>query len=291
MKLAAIDIGSNAARLQISNVLKNGDEVVFKKIQYIRYPLRLGEDVFSFNKISDSKAQNFLKLIQSFKILMDLYGVNEYYACATSAMREAQNGQEIADNILQETGIKINIISGSKEAEMINRVIAYHLSDEHDCLHIDVGGGSTELNLYRKKSIIASKSFPIGSVRLLKQLDNKASWEEMKVWIKEYLTKSKNDILAIGTGGNIAKLFDLAKGIKGKHISISKLQEVSNTLKNLSLEDRINKLRLNPDRADVIIPASDIYIYTMKTAGANKILVPDVGLKDGILTYLYDNII
>jgi len=222
---------------------------------------------------------------------MDLYQIDHYYAWATSAMRDAENGQEIVDFILECCNIKINIISGQEEAELINRVISYHLSDEYDCLHIDVGGGSTELNLYQNKIIVASKSFSIGSVRLLKQEPNDFFWDEMKEWIKDNIADNPREILAIGTGGNIGKLFNLAKGISGKHLSYKKLNDTRNLLLNLTLEERINKLMLNEDRADVIIPASQIYLFAMQEAKATKILVPDVGLKDGILTYLYESII
>jgi len=290
MKLAAIDIGSNAARLQITNVLTDEGEVKFKKVQYLRFPLRLGEEVFSSGHISDLKKGQFLKLMKSFKLLMDLYQVDHYYACATSAMRDADNGKAIADFLFEQCDIKINIISGQEEAELINRVISYHLSDDYDCLHVDVGGGSTELNLYQDKVIVASKSFSIGSVRLLKQEPDEFFWDEMKEWIKFNIAENPREILAIGTGGNIGKLFNLAKGTSGKHLSYKKLNEVRSLLMSLTLEERINKLMLNEDRADVIIPASQIYLFAMQEAKATKILVPDVGLKDGILTYLYESI-
>lgn len=286
MRLAAIDIGSNAVRLQITQVISYEDNTTFKKLQYIRFPLRFGEDVFSLGEISKKKQKQFLKLMYSFKTLIDLYEVDSYYACATSAMREAKNGQELADAVHKDSGLRINIISGTEEAEMINKVIFFHLSEDCDCLHIDVGGGSTELNLYQNKEKIASKSFSIGSVRLLKKRDKEVSWDKMKTWIDD-LGIDQKEIISIGTGGNIKKLFELTDVQKSEPLPIDKLEDIQQILENMTLEERMYKLQLNADRADVIVPASKIYLYAMRQAGSNRILVPDVGLKDGIMAYLY----
>ncbi|MEQ6121845.1 phosphatase [Reichenbachiella sp. MALMAid0571] len=287
MKLAAIDIGSNAVRLQITNVISYGDNTTFKRLQYIRFPLRLGGDVFSLQKIGEVKTGQFIELMKAFKIMIDLYEVDEYYACATSAVREAENGGELVQKIYEESGLKINIISGEEEAEMINRVIAFQL-DEGDYLHIDVGGGSTELNLYKNKIKVAARSFPIGTVRKLALKSKEAAWQALYDWIDSYTSNSDYHITAIGTGGNINKLYELAVGIADKQMSIKQLKATRAMLKELPLEERMYKLQLNADRADVIIPASDIYLNVMKKADANKILVPDVGLKDGIMNYLYE---
>lgn len=287
MKLAAIDIGSNAVRLQITNVISYGDNTTFKRLQYIRFPLRLGGDVFSMQKIGEVKTGQFIELMKAFKIMIDLYEVDEYFACATSAVREAENGEELVEKIYEESGLKINIISGEEEAEMINRVIAFQL-DEGDYLHIDVGGGSTELNIYKNKIKVGARSFPIGTVRKLGLKSREAAWQALYDWIDSYTSNSDYHITAIGTGGNINKLYELAVGIADKQMSFKQLKNTRSMLKELPLEERMYKLQLNADRADVIIPASDIYLNVMKKADANKILVPDVGLKDGIMNYLYE---
>lgn len=287
MKLAAIDIGSNAVRLQITNVISYGDNTTFKKLQYIRFPLRLGGDVFSLQRIGELKTHQFVELMKAFKIMIDLYEVDEYYACATSAMREAENGQELVQFVKEQVDLNINIISGEAEAEMINRVIAFQL-DEGDYLHIDVGGGSTELNLYKNSEKVASKSFPIGTVRKLDAKKREMAWQALYSWLDEFMQTGEYQITAIGTGGNINKLYELAVGITDKQMTLKQLKSTRVMLKELPLEDRMYKLQLNADRADVIIPASDIYINVMKKTEANRILVPDVGLKDGIMNYLYE---
>ncbi|WP_422360186.1 phosphatase [Reichenbachiella sp.] len=287
MILAAIDIGSNAVRLQINRPITYDGVTIFKKLQYIRFPLRLGSDVFENSQIGDEKFREFVKLMQAFKNMIDLYQVDEYYACATSAMREAENGNALAQAVKAACDLDINIISGDLEAELINRVIALNLQSEEQYLHIDVGGGSTELTIYHGEEKVISKSFPIGTVRLLKKSEHQDAWEEMLRWIQENKGK-KSHFIAIGTGGNIRKLYELTNKEKGKYIGIKKLEEELEMLKSMPYEERIVNLKLNEDRADVIIPASEIYITIMKKAGAKKIMVPDVGLKDGIISYLYD---
>lgn len=287
MILAAIDIGSNAVRLQINRPITYGGVTTFKKLQYIRFPLRLGSDVFENNQIGDQKFREFITLMHAFKAMIDLYEVDEYYACATSAMREAKNGNALVQAVKASCGLDINIISGDLEAELINRVIAFNLQPDEQYLHIDVGGGSTELTLYFGNEKIVSKSFPIGTVRLLKHSEHAGAWDEMLEWIIDH--KQKEGVLsAIGTGGNIRKLYELTNKEKGKHIGLKKLEEELELLKNMKYEERVVNLRLNEDRADVIIPASEIYITIMKKAGAKKIMVPDVGLKDGVISFLYD---
>lgn len=287
MILAAIDIGSNAVRLQINRPITFGGVTTFKKLQYIRFPLRLGSDVFEYSEIGDQKFREFITLMHAFKAMIDLYKVDEYYACATSAMREANNGQALVQAVKASCGLDINIISGDLEAELINRVIAFNLQPDDQYLHIDVGGGSTELTIYHGETKVDSKSFPIGTVRILKHSDHAETWEEMLQWIMD--RKRKEDhFIAIGTGGNIRKLFELTNKEKGKYIGLKKLEEELEILRNMDYEERIVNLQLNEDRADVIVPASEIYITIMKKAGAKKIMVPDVGLKDGIISFLYD---
>jgi len=287
LKLAAIDIGSNAIRLQITKVLAhNKSHPIFKKLEYVRFPLRLGHDVFSVGKIEDDKKEKFIKLMQTFRLLLDLYEVDHYMACATSAMRESENGREIVEYVSDKFGLEIDIIDGDSEASLVNTAIRSFLEDE-TFLHIDVGGGSTELNLYVDSDKINSISFKMGSVRRLEHHDSPEVWQEMEHWVKENILKKHGRVTAIGTGGNINKIYDLADKKIGKAISLRKVKMVMNMVKSYSYEERMSYLQLNPDRADVIIPASEIYISVMEWAKADNILVPDVGLKDGMLLQLY----
>ncbi|HEY9008965.1 Ppx/GppA phosphatase family protein [Ohtaekwangia sp.] len=288
MKIAAIDIGSNAIRFQVSTVLTNDKtHPVFKKLEYIRFPLRLGHDVFTTQRISDKSISKFKKLMKAYKLLLELYEVDSYMFCATSAMRESDNGSELADQIQEEFGITINIIDGNREAELINRAISSYLTDE-TYLHIDVGGGSTELNLYAGGKKIKTRSFKIGSVRVLEQIDSPLMWQDMEHWIKEHVKEEYGRVTAVGTGGNISKIFELAQLKPGSTMSIKKVKQIRDMVEAYSLEDRIYKLQMNPDRADVIIPASHIYLQVMEWAHAESILVPEVGLKDGIMLHLYE---
>ncbi|UHG92487.1 Ppx/GppA phosphatase family protein [Spirosoma oryzicola] len=285
MKLAAIDIGSNAARLQISTVLHNDEVISFKRVEYVRFPLRLGHDVFNFGELTPESEARTAKLMQVYKLLMELHEVEDYMACATSAMRESSNGHEVAKRIEALTGIKIHIIDGSKEAELINNVVVQAL-DDRQFLHIDVGGGSTELNLYKNRQKINSKSFKIGSVRLLEGKETKGAWRKIEDWVEDNVDSSE-EITAVGTGGNISKLFNLASKTSESETTRAEIERIRNHIAGFSQEDRINKLRLNADRADVIVPAADIYVSVMKWAGANTIIVPDLGLKDGIIQLVY----
>lgn len=287
MKLAAIDIGSNAVRLQITRVLEYEKVITFKKLEYVRFPLRLGHDVFSTGRISAYNEERFFKLMTAYKNLIDLYEIDAFYGCATSAMRESENGAEIVSRVQNELDLSIQIISGEEEAEMINKVILQGLDNGH-YIHIDVGGGSTELNIYENHQKAYSYSFKIGSVRTLEGSGTPESWKKMKDWVEEFAFKNEEKITAVGTGGNINKLFELSgSNPKSKKMSLETLMKTQDVLKNLTLEDRLNKLQLNPDRADVILPASDIYISVMQSAKAKNIIVPDVGLKDGINYYMY----
>ena len=285
MKLAAIDIGSNAARLQISTVLHNDDVVSFKRVEYVRFPLRLGHDVFNFGALTPDAEARTTKLMQVYKLLMELHEVEEYMACATSAMRESTNGHEVAKRIEAQTGVKIHIIDGQKEAELINNVVVQAL-DDRQFLHIDVGGGSTELNLYVNRQKLNSRSFKIGSVRLLEGKEIKGGWRKIEDWVEENIDTSK-EVIAVGTGGNISKLFNLASKTSEASTTRTEIERIRTYIAGFSLDDRINKLRLNADRADVIVPAADIYISVMKWAGAEAIVVPDLGLKDGIIQLVY----
>jgi exopolyphosphatase/guanosine-5'-triphosphate,3'-diphosphate pyrophosphatase len=287
MKLAAIDIGSNAIRFQVSTVLDNAPNLIFKKLEYIRFPLRLGHDVFSTGRISDKSVVKFKKLMKAFRLLIELYEVDDYMFCATSALRESENGADLVSEVMNEVGITIHVIDGNREAELINRAISSYLANK-TYLHIDVGGGSTELNLYLKGNKVKTRSFKIGSVRVLEHNDSPIMWEDMERWVKDNIKKEYGKVTAVGTGGNISKIFELAKMRPGKTISLKKVKDIQAMIKDHSLQDRIYKLQMNPDRADVIIPASDIYIKVMEWSRAQSILVPEVGLKDGVIVHLYE---
>lgn len=287
MKLAAIDIGSNAIRFQVSSVLDNGTRILFKKLEYIRFPLRLGHDVFGTDRISETSIAKFKKLMKTYKLLLELYEVDDYMACATSAMRESENGEELANTVLKECGIQINIIDGKREAELINKAIHSYLTDK-TYLHIDVGGGSTELNLYTHGKKIKTRSFKIGSVRVLEHHDSPVIWKEMEKWIRDNVKEEFGRVTSVGTGGNISKLFDLAELKAGAVMSLKKVKELKSFIEKHTIDERIYKLQMNPDRADVIVPASGIYINVMEWAHSHSIIVPEVGLKDGIMLDLFE---
>jgi exopolyphosphatase/guanosine-5'-triphosphate,3'-diphosphate pyrophosphatase len=287
LKLAAIDIGSNAIRLQITNILAHDkSKPIFKKLEYVRFPLRLGQDVFTIGEIGAEKKDKFIKLMQTFKLLMELYEVDHYMGCATSAMRESANGQEVVQYVADKIGININIIDGDAEAKIVNNAIQSFLAEE-TFLHIDVGGGSTELNLYIDGDKVNSISFKMGSVRSLAHHDTPEVWLEMENWVKANILQKHGQVTAIGTGGNINKIYDLADQKEGKMVTLREVKTVMNMVRKHSYQERISYLQLNPDRADVIVPASQIYIAVMEWANADQIIVPDVGLKDGIMHQLY----
>jgi len=289
MKIAAIDIGSNAARMQISSVLHDQKKINFKKVEYVRFALRLGMDVFNTGKISYESEARIKKLLMAYRLLMELHEVDAYMICATSAMREAENGNNIVERIKNELGMEIHLIEGEKEAELINNVIIAVLENDKTYLHIDVGGGSTELNIYKGRTKIAAKSFKIGSVRLLEHKEAPDIWRKMKSWIDDNVPTHEH-VIAVGTGGNISKLFNMIENKANGRATLDALERQRNYINNFTLEERINLLQLNADRADVIVPASDIYISVMKWADANEIIVPDLGLKDGILLLVYDTL-
>ena len=288
-KYGAIDIGSNAIRLLISNVIeKNHREPEFKKVDIIRVPIRLGQDVFVKGEISEANRQRMTEAMKAFKLLMGVHGVERYKACATSAMREASNGTTVRDFIRDNADIEIDIIDGKKEAEIISFT---DLNDTFDpdksYLYVDVGGGSTELTVIVKGNIVASKSFKIGTVRLLnKTVNKKEIFAAMEQWIKEN-TEDINKIHVIGSGGNINKIFKMSGKPIGTSLSLEYIKAHYRFLKNMSYDDRILVLGLNTDRADVIVPATKIYLNAMKWSGAKKIFVPKIGLSDGIIKSMY----
>ncbi|WOC39706.1 exopolyphosphatase [Polaribacter sp. HL-MS24] len=292
-KFGAIDIGSNAIRLLIANViLSDNKQPQFRKSSLVRVPIRLGADAFvREGKISEDNIQRMIDAIEAFKLLMKVHKVERYKACATSAMREAANGKEVIDEIFKKTGVEIAMISGEEEAAIISFTDLNELIEgDESYLYVDVGGGSTEFTLFTKGEIVHSKSFKMGTVRLLnnKKAVNKEIFAEVEKWIKKK-TKDLKRISLIGSGGNINKLFKMSGRTEGKPISFIYLNAQYQFLKHMSFDDRISELSLNPDRADVIIPATKIYLSAMKWSGARKIYVPKIGLSDGIIKSLFYN--
>ena len=288
LKFAAIDIGSNGVRLLLSGVFEEGYTATFRKMSLIRMPIRLGDDAFTQKHISDRKVAELIKSMIGFKHLMEAFGPLDYMACATSAMREAENGPEICDRILAEANIKIDIIDGKREAEFIFENKSADLFGQNDAyLYVDIGGGSTDITLFSRGRNIASRSFNIGTIRLMEGLVSKAYWKKMKQWLKNY-SAPFTTMAAIGSGGNINKVFRLANCKNGRPLTIKKMMKVRRFLKHFTVKERIKELALRPDRADVIIPALDIYLKIMKWAGIDAIYVPQVGLADGIVRILYN---
>jgi exopolyphosphatase/guanosine-5'-triphosphate,3'-diphosphate pyrophosphatase len=291
-KFGAIDIGSNAIRLLISNVVvKEGKEPQFKKSSLVRVPIRLGADSFVSGIISEENTIRMIDALEAFKLLMKVHHVERYKACATSAMREAKNGVEIVDKIFNETGVKIHIIGGKEEAAIISSTdLNEFIGGDSSYLYVDVGGGSTEFTVFSGGKIITSKSFKMGTVRLLnnKKSVNKEIFANVEKWVKKN-TKGLKSLSLIGSGGNINKLFKMSGRTEGKPISFIYLNAQYEFLKQMSYQERISELSLNPDRADVIIPATKIYLSAMKWSGARKIYVPKIGLSDGIIKSLYYN--
>ncbi len=291
MRLAAIDIGSNAARLLITDVV-NGiqKKTDFIKTALIRVPLRLGFDVFDKGEISPGKAEKILKTMISYKLLLDVYDVKHLKACATSAMRDAVNADEIIQKVKNETGIEIQIISGQDEASIIYEIhFAESLKPDESYLYIDVGGGSTELSFFSDGKLVAKESVNIGTIRILKNQVTEAQWDEMKEFIKTK-TKGYHHVTAIGSGGNINKLFSMSKRKEGKPLSLDQLRDYYKEFSNLSVPQRMSLYNLREDRADVIVPALLIYINVMRWADAREIYVPKIGLADGLIHTLYEEI-
>ncbi len=287
-KYAAIDIGSNGVRLLIDNVIEfKKKETQFKKSSLVRVPIRLGEDVFTTGSISENNKNRMRDAMQAFQLLMQVNGVEKFKACATSAMREAKNGKEVIAHIFNKTGIKIDIIDGKTEAKIISSTdLKQFIKTDKSYLYVDVGGGSTEFTFFSKGNLIDSKSFKLGTVRLLDHKVEENVWNDAKNWIKEN-SEQLNEISLIGSGGNINKIFKMSGKRDGKPLSYVYIKSYYNFLNQMSYDERISELDLNPDRADVIIPATKIYLKAMKWCHAKKIYVPKIGLSDGIIKGLY----
>ena len=291
MKLAAIDIGSNAARLLITEVEENEKGIPqFNKLNLVRVPLRLGFDVFETGDIPKTKINKVIETIKAYKHLISIYEVKYLKACATSAMRDAKNAEDIIRKVKMETGIEIRVISGDEEASFIyENHIAENLAKDHSYLYIDVGGGSTELTFFNAGKLVFKESFNIGTIRLLKNQVNDKLWDEMKDFIK-LGTKGINGVIAIGSGGNINKVFSLSKKKEGKPLSLELLRDYYKEFSSFSMEDRMKQYKLREDRADVILPAIQIYINVMRWANIEEIYVPKIGLADGLVHMLYDEV-
>ncbi|HYM94571.1 MAG TPA: exopolyphosphatase [Chitinophagaceae bacterium] len=291
MRLAAIDIGSNAARLLISDVIPGPQEVTeFIKVVLVRVPLRLGFDVFDKGEISSAKEEKIIKTIKSYKLLLDVYEVKHLKACATSAMRDASNADDILKKVKAETGIKIQIISGQEEASLIyENHVAENMNDNESYLYVDVGGGSTELTFFTDGKLVFKESFNIGTIRLLKNQVSESAWDNMKEFVRKK-TKGYHHVTAIGSGGNINKIFSISKRKEGKPLSLELLRDYYKEFSTLTIAQRISLYKFHEDRADVIVPALLIYINVMRWADTEEIYVPKIGLADGLIHTLYEEI-
>ena len=287
-KYATIDIGSNAIRLLISNVYSDRSNVYVTKNSLVRVPLRLGQDSFKKGKISKENILRLLDSIKSFKLLMKVHKVEKYLAYATSALRSSSNGLEIVALILKKTKIRVEIITGKKEAQLITNNQSFLKKDNIYCF-IDVGGGSTELTLIKNKEIIISKSFKIGGVRLINNLVKKSTWNKLDQWINTNINKFEQ-VNLVGIGGNINKIFKLSGNNIGKSLTKKSLDNSLHDLSKMSVYDKVIKLKLNPDRVDVIVPAGEIYQFVMNKMSSNEILVPKIGLADGMVHELLNNL-
>lgn len=287
-KIAGIDIGSNSVRLLVSNVIRDKQVILYKKSSLTRLPIRLGEDAFTRNKISKKNIGKLITGLQAYQKIMDVHGVEYFRACATSALRESSNGAEVVAKVKEATGIQIDLIDGAEEAHIIfNSEMISSLREQEDTfLYIDVGGGSTELTFFHQNEIVDSISFKIGTIRLLNNMVEKADWEPMKQWIREK-TANYNDILMVGSGGNINTTFKMSERRVGHPLSLNYLESTYDMLSKFTASERMIKFDLNPDRADVITHALRIYISAMMWARSERMLVPKKGLADGLVRSIF----
>jgi exopolyphosphatase / guanosine-5'-triphosphate,3'-diphosphate pyrophosphatase len=287
MKFGAIDIGTNAARLLVGEVSSEGNNTFIQKVSYSRIPLRLGEEVFVTGRISERKAADFVKGVQAFKLISEIFDVRQLRVCATSAMREAENGEEIREKIKRETGVDVEVISGDEEAELIfGTFFLLDFDKTRPFLVIDVGGGSTEVSVFERGERVASRSFQIGTLRLLKGKTAATIWGEMKQWLMSHVDLSEVHQV-FGTGGNINKTHKMLGAGHMEPIHINKIQDLRDELDTLTINQRISRYQLRPDRADVLVPALDIYLYLLKELKCNELVVPKIGLSDGMIYDMY----
>lgn len=288
IKYATIDVGSNAIRLLISNIYFHNSELFSTKNSLVRVPIRLGQDAFKNGKISKKNISRLLDSMKSFKLLMKVHNVDKYLAYATSALRSSSNGEKIIDLIKKESNIKIEIISGQKEAKLITNNPSFSTKSKTFCF-IDVGGGSTELTLIKNNIVLISKSFKIGGVRLINNLVDKSTWNKFGNWIENNLSDKRN-IEVVALGGNINKIFKLSGNKIGEPLSINLINSTINDLEKMSFFNKMITLKLNPDRVDVIVPAGKIYQFVLNKMDVKEITVPKVGLADGMVHELMNEL-
>ena len=290
MKLAAIDIGSNAIRLLIEEVRHFNGQIRIDKVSLTRVPVRLGEDVFTTGRISDEKLKQLVKTMRAFWYIMDIHQVEVFRACATSAMREAKNRKAVIETVEREANFKIEILSGDEEADLIfSNYFSQNLNTKNDYLFIDVGGGSTELTLIKKGKRVKGQSFDIGTVRSLAVGIDKSVWKSIDKWLNNQSSIS-NNLIAIGTGGNVNTLFKLQGKKPMEMLSHAEIKSLHKQLNSVSVDERIFNFKLRPDRADVIIPACEIYLRIMELAGIGNMLVPKIGLSDGMILHMAEQV-
>jgi exopolyphosphatase/guanosine-5'-triphosphate,3'-diphosphate pyrophosphatase len=288
MVFAAIDIGSNAVRLMFANALDKDGLIRVEKATLIRIPIRLGKDVYKNNTISKNRTSSLIKTLKAFKLLIDVYKPEAYVACATAAMREATNGPEILSKIKKETGIKIRLIDGLEEAEIIrstNNIASF--TDKNMTMYVDLGGGSTEISVISKTNFIDANSFKIGTLRILSKKVDSGTWDELASWLNRF-KENFGKMNMIGSGGNINKIAKLYGKAGENEISLKNLEQAYKHLKSYTLHERIEELGLRPDRADVIVPAAKVFLFIAKTIKAETIMVPKIGLTDGLIHKLYE---
>ena len=289
LKFAAIDIGSNAVRLLINDIIDDKEKPYFQKASLVRLPIRLGADVFKNGKISDNNIQRLTDTMQAYRLLMQTHGVTDYRAFATSAKREAENGKKVVRHIKEKTGVKLQIIDGMLEAELLFATrVTKQLDNSKSYLYVDVGGGSTEFTLFANGKSTASRSFKIGTIRLLNNQVSDKKWKGLKDWLADIKPKKKAPII-IGTGGNINKISKIINGKKQPFISNRQLRDLYKELTTLSMEERMRRYSMRPDRADVIVPAARIFTTVMAVTDAKELFVPKVGLSDGMIRWMYAN--
>ena len=287
MKFGAIDIGTNAARLLIGEVVTQDGHSFVKKISYTRLPLRLGIEVFETGKISKKKSTEFVKTIKAFKLITEIFGVKKIRAVATSAMREATNADRVIDRIYEETEVLIEVISGQEEAELIfGTFFLLDIDRTAPFLVIDVGGGSTEISVFEEGRKVASKSFEVGTLRMLKDKVSPALWTDIHDWISKHVDMSSPHTI-FGTGGNINKVHKLLGAAHMDPIQLNDMERLLSSMKSLTVDQRVDQFQLKPDRADVIEPALEIYLYIMKELGVQELIVPKIGLSDGVIYDLH----
>ena len=289
MKYAAIDIGSNAVRLMIIQAMGDGKNTYFKKVSLVRVPLRLGHDAFTSGKITPHNITSLIKTLQAFKNLMEVHKVKHTMACATSALREARNGKTVVATLRRRTGINVQIVSGQREAEILYGThIAEKLGKNRSFLYIDIGGGSTELTVFTKGKRTDSASFNLGTIRILEGREPSETWQALKDWLQIARKKLKGNVIGIGTGGNVTKLYRLSKLKKDQLLTYPRIRDLLDELEMYTVAERMHHFSLNPDRADVIVPAAKILLWVMKWARVKDLHVPNVGLVDGMVGLMHD---